>query len=282
MFRLRGVVTEADPPLRLSWSRIRNHQECRRKGALLAAGMKSPVTDYRVFFRGHVADRCLDAFLELEDPRPGWMAAHVDEILEREEVTVRETGDGVVRWRHPGDKAEVRAWCKECVTRLEPVLFDLILPYAYEPHSRFKVPLTIPGPGGVPHQILLAGETDLRTWRSEKVPLSVDDLKATEDTSYWRKVTGQLLFYEIATWGMTGHWPEVSRLLQPMCPEPYLEFHFTADHRREMFKTICDVANDIWRDNLPPKTDSSGCSVCPVKAACPKYAHGRGRVPLSA
>ena len=109
----------------------------------------------------------------------------------------------------------------------------------------------------------------------------MDDLKATEDTSYWRKVTGQLLFYEIATWGMTGHWPEVSRLIQPMCSEPYLEFHFTPEHRREMFVTICSVANDIWRDNLPPKSDSAGCSVCPVRAACPKYSHGRGRIPLA-
>jgi hypothetical protein len=60
-----------------------------------------------------------------------------------------------------------------------------------------------------------------------------------------------------------------------------LEFRFTPEHRREMFVTICDVANDIWRGDLPPKADSEGCSWCAVRASCPKYAHGRGRVPLA-
>jgi hypothetical protein len=275
-----GAVLE-DPPLRISWSRIRQYRECKAKAGLLAAGRKSPVADARNWFPGTVADRAMDDWLSLDVPRPGWMAAHVDEILDREEVVRRETGDGVVRWRDRGDKERVRDWCRECVTRLEPILFDLIIPYSYEPHARFTVPFTIPGPDGVPRQILLTGETDLRTWRSEKVPWSVDDLKATEDASYWRKVTGQLVFYEIATWGMTGRWPEVSRLLQPMCAEPVLEFRFTADHRREMFVTICDVASDFWRKNLPPKASSAGCDRCEVRQACPKYAHGRGRVPLA-
>jgi hypothetical protein len=278
---MTAVPAEA-PPLRISWSRIRNHAECRAKGALLAAGRKSPVTEYRVFFKGTATDRCMDAFLALDNPERGWMAAHMDAIFDAEEVNVRESGDGVVRWLSKADREQARKWCRECVTRLEPILFDLILPHAYEPHARFKTPLTIPGPGGQPRQILLTGETDLRTWRGEQVPLSVDDLKATEDTSYWRKVTGQLLFYEIATWGMTGRWPEVSRLIQPMCDQRVLEFKFTAEHRRQMFVTICNVANDIWRDNLPPKKDSTGCSYCPVKHACSKFAAGRGRQRASA
>ena len=87
-------------------------------------------------------------WLSLDGLQPGWMAAHVDEILDREEASARETGDGVVKWRTPGDKARVCAWCKELVTRLEPILYELVIPYVHEPHSRFKVPLTIPGPGG--------------------------------------------------------------------------------------------------------------------------------------
>ena len=78
--------------------------------------------------------------------------------------------------------------------------------------------------------------------------------------------------------GMTGHWPEVSRLFQPMCPEPVLPFYFTAEHRREMFVTICQVAADIWAGNLAPKTDSAGCDRCAVHHSCPKFATGRGRV----
>lgn len=244
--------------------------------------MKSPVTDIRQFFKGTVVDRCMGDWLDLEVQERGWMAAHVDEILDREETAARETGDGIVRWRSPADKAGLRVWCRDLVTRLEPVLLEHVVPYKYENHVRFKVPMTIPGPGGEMRKIVLAGEMDLLTWAEQQVPRSVDDLKATEDTSYWRKTTGQLMFYEIAVWGMTGHWPQVSRLFQPMCPEPVLPFYFTADQRREMFVTICAVANDIWRENLPPKADSVGCDRCAVKAMCPKFAHGRGRVPLSA
>jgi len=221
---MTAAPVESLPPdtLRLSWSRIRQYRECKAKAGLLSRGLKSPVADARNWFPGTVADRCMGDWLDLDDPQPGWMAAHVDEILDREEVVRKETGDGVVKWRDRGDKDRVRAWCKDCVTRLEPILAERILPYAYEPHSRFKVPLTIPGPGGTPRTLLLTGETDLRTWHADKRPRSIDDLKATEDTGYWRKVTGQLVFYEIATWGMTGHWPDVSTLIQPMCPEPVL------------------------------------------------------------
>ena len=47
-----------------------------------------------------------------------------------------------------------------------------------------------------------------------------------------------------------------------------------------MFGTICAVAADIWRGQLPPKADNTGCNWCPVKSSCPKFAHGRGRVPV--
>ncbi len=219
-------------------------------------------------------------WLEQEHPEPGWMAANVDEILEKAEVDGRESGDGIVKWRDPGDKGRVRVWCRELVTRLEPILFDLVIPFEYQPALRFEVPLTIPGPDGVPREIRLRGEMDLFTRDRGTQATSVMDLKGTEDTSYWRKVTGQLVFYEIAAKIMTGSWPEVSRLIQPMCPEPVLPFYFSEDDRREMLVTICDVAADIWRGELPPKADNAGCNQCACKAACPKFAHGRGRVPV--
>ena len=255
--------------------------ECRAKGALVAAGRKSPVTDYRNFFHGTVADSCMRQWLSLDDPPAGWMAAHVDEIFDHSEVEVRETGDGVVKWRDSQDKAKLRAWCKDLVTRLEPILNELVIPYEYEVAARFKVPIDIPGLDGVPRQILLTGEMDLLTWWPGKVPLAIWDLKATEDTSYWRKVTGQLTFYQIAVWGMTGQWPEVCGLIQPMCPDQTPRFYFGAEERRQMFVTICNVAAEIWSKNLPPKSDSAGCDRCPVKQACPKFAHGRGRVPAA-
>ena len=268
-----------DKILKISWSRIRLHVECQRKGALTAAGMKSPVTDTRNFFHGNVVDLAMRRWLSQDDPQAGWMAAHVDELLEEAETVSRETGDGVIKWRDLGDKERVRLWCRELVVRLEPILFDLIIPYEYQPALRFEVPLTIPGPGGGPRKIALRGEMDLFTRKPGTTATAVDDLKGTADPSYWRKVTGQLLFYEIAVKLMTGDWPRVSRLIQPMCPEPVLAFRFTEDQRREMFAVICSVASDIWRGELPAKADNAGCNQCACRAACPKFAHSRGRVP---
>lgn len=243
--------------------------------------MKSPISDIRVFFRGSVVDLAMRRWLEQDDPRPGWMAAHVDELLDKAEVDARETGDGVVKWRGPADKSQTRIWCRELVTRLEPILFELALPYEIQPASRFEVPLTIPGPDGAPRKIALRGEMDLITRKPRTTATAVWDLKGTEDTSYWRKVTGQLLFYEIAMRLMTGEWPKVSGLIQPMCPDPVLTFRFSEDDRMQMLQTICRVAEDIWRGELPPKLDNAGCSQCAVRAACPKFAHSRGRVPVS-
>ena len=280
---LRGVVSESaeDPPIRISWTRIRNHQECQRKGALVSAGMKSPVTDARNWFHGTVVDLVMRRWLEQDDPQPGWMAAHVDEILEKAETDCRETGDGVVRWRDPRDKDRVRAWCRRLVVKLEPILQERVLPHEYQPAWRFKTPLTVPGLDGRPRKVLLIGEMDLFTRNRATGVTSVLDLKGTEDTSYWRKVSAQLVFYEIAAKLLTGQWPEISRLIQPMCPEPVMSFTFTDDDRREMLGIICSVAADIWRGQLPPKADNAGCSWCPVKSACPKFAHSRGRVPAA-
>jgi hypothetical protein len=239
--------------------------------------MKSPLTDVRNFFHGNVVDQAMRTWLDQDDPQPGWMAAHVDEMLEQAEENAAK--EGIIKWRDLGDKERVRTWCRELVTRLEPILFHLIIPYEYQPALRFEVPLTIDGPGGEPRKIALRGEMDLFTRKPGTTATAVDDLKGTADPNYWRKVTGQLLFYEIAVKVMTGDWPRVSRLIQPMCPEPVLPFIFTEDQRREMFATICAVANDIWRGELPPKADNAGCNQCAVKAACPKFAHSRGRVP---
>ena len=100
--------------------------------------MKSPVTDTRNFFHGNVVDLAMRRWLSQDDPQAGWMAAHVDELLEEAETVSRETGDGVIKWRDLGDKERVRLWCQELVVRLEPILFDLIIPYEYQPALRFE------------------------------------------------------------------------------------------------------------------------------------------------
>lgn len=280
-------------PLHLSWSRLRTHSECPAKGGLVAAGHKSPITDVRNYFPGTVADRCMRQWLTLENPQKGWMAGNVDKILAAEEKTAVSTGDGVVKWRNAGDRAEVHDMCRQAVNRLEVDLWELLwmgnpasMQCEWDPAPRFKVPCTIPYRGGKV-QIFLVGEIDLllrrprdtaqgRTWSTE-----VWDLKTTRDSQYWRKTLGQLVFYEIAVWCMKKEWPERSGLLQPLCEDTAPEWNFTMEHRTQMLQRIVSVATDILAGRLDPKPEKARCGYCEVRHACPVKGGGRGRVTMA-
>lgn len=276
------VPGQADRELSISWSRLKDQEECGEKAYLLSRGFRSPVVDLRVFFRGTVVDRCMRKWLDLDDPQPGWMAEMVDLILDESVTEAKDSGDGIVSWKGPGDKEAVRDWCRTCVTRLEPLLFRVAIPYEYQPAVRFKVPITIPYLDNTPQRIYLNGEMDLLCQLSTTEPrqLSVWDLKGTENDAYWRKVLGQLVFYEIAAFAMLKEWPVSSGILQPMCQQQVLNFTFTADHRREMLARIQRVANQQWTGIHRPKESDAGCNWCPVQHACPKFAIRRGKAPL--
>jgi hypothetical protein len=218
------------------------------------------------------------AWLSQDSPQPGQMAAMVDEVLEAAERDAPAEGDGVVRWKTAGDKAETREWCRELVIRLEPILLELAVPIEYQPAVRFSAPLVLPHPEGGQRQIQLIGEIDLLT-RDAVGGWRVWDLKGTRDPSYWRKVVGQLLFYEVAVRLMHGDWPVQSGLIQPMIDQRVLTFEFSETDRRDMMYRMSKVATDIWRGALGPKADMAGCDRCDVRHACPKFAGtGRGRV----
>lgn len=253
--------------------------ECQFKGKALAEGHKSPVTDVRWYFHGNVVDQAMRQWLSLDHQEPGWMLSRVDSILDEEERKARETGDGIVKWRGPQDKKEVREFCRELVVRLENILLKYCIPYDWDPAVRFEAPLTLPYLDGSPRKILLRGEIDLLV-HDRNQNISVYDLKATKDDQYWRKVTGQLLFYAIAVWGKTGAYPVQCGLLQPMCTQQVLTFAFTQNDYNQMFGVIHRTATDIWRGDLRPKADSKGCADCPVNHSCPKFRvpGGRGRV----
>lgn len=287
---------DGEETLRLSWSQLRTHEECHQKRALQVAGHRSPASDIRGYFRGTVVDLCMREWLDSDDPKPGAMAAMVDARLEKAESDARDSGDGIVRWRGPGDKAAVARWCKELLIRLEPILFRHVIPLEYQPALRFSAPLVIPYLDGTPTKIELIGEMDILT-RGEQ-PTSgtaltarddmnqaalppfgfcVWDLKGTEDGQYWRKVTGQLVFYEIATFLLWKSWPVQSGLIQPMCKEPVLAFRFTKSDRDDLLFRITKVATDIWRRDVTPNLRN--CHYCNVRHACPAHAvpGGRGR-----
>lgn len=298
------METTTARPLRLSWSRLRLHTECPAKGALIAAGKKSPVSDYRNFFPGTVTDRCMRQWLQSSDsPERGWMRAQVDRVMDEEERNARESGDGIVKWKHASDRQEVREMCLQAVHQLEEDLWTelhLWKPPAFDWDAapRFEVPITIPHPKGHREKIFLVGEIDLLIRRPFNEKSSYDlyqfpgerpetvvevwDLKTTRDNQYWRKTLGQLIFYEIAVWGMTRQWPVCSGLFQPLCDETTPMWQFTMDHRTQMLQRIVSVAGDIWAGRLDPKPEKSRCGMCEVRHACPLKGSGRGRVSLSA
>ena len=265
-------------PLRLSWSRLRNHDECPAKGALLR-DHKSAAQDIRSYFHGNVVDLCMRRWLSFDDPEMGWMAAQVDAIFEES----LHTDEGFVRWKHPGDKNETREFCRELVRRLEPILVKYALPFTWQPAVRFEVPISVPYLDGTPRVIRLVGEMDLMV-RDSEGRIAVWDLKGTRDNSYWRKVAPQLVFYSLATAAMTGKFPVMTGLLQPMCDQQVLPVTVTPQALREMGTRIERLARDIWAGDLAPKADNDGCDYCPVMHACAKFAVpiGRGRAVVPA
>lgn len=269
--------------LKISWSKIRTAEECRQKAFLVSEGKSNPVTDVRVFLQGNIVDQAMRRWLSMPDPQRGWMAAHVGEIMDELERKVLEDGDGAVRWRgsRQKDREEVRAFCTECAVRLEVILFQLAIPYEYQPAIRFKTRLTIPGLDGTPTPVLLNGEMDLLV--RQQPALRVWDLKVTKDPQYWRKTVAQLVFYDLACWCMTGQLTEESGLIQPMVEgTPFFSFRPSDEDRTQMLTRIERVAHAIWHGDHAPKSDSTGCSWCEVRHACSKYAPepGTNRIAL--
>ena len=272
----------SDPSaLRLSWSRLRLHDECPAKGQLMR-DHKTPYKDIRSFFHGNVCDLLMRRWLDQEVPEPGWMLANLGQVFDESIVIARDTGDGYVKWKSATDRAEVLAFCTELVTRLEKILTAYALPFTWQPAVRFNVPIMVPDLHGQPREIRLVGEMDLLLTDSAQ-RTAVYDLKATKDNAYYRKVLGQLAFYSLAVRIMTGSYPHSTGLIQPMCDQQLLPVEITDQAKREMAARITRVAHDIWAGRLAPKADNDGCGWCPVQGVCPKFANlaRRGRVSLA-
>lgn len=271
-----------DGALRISWSRLRMHDECPAKGDLMRRH-KSPVQDIRSFFHGNVVDLAMRRWLSQDDPELGWMAAQVDAIFEESLAIAKDTGDGIVRWKSTNDKAETRDFCRELVGRLEPILVKYALPFEWEPAVRFQVPILVEDLGGHAREIILVGEMDLLV-RDSQGRFAIWDLKATRDNAYYKKVLGQLAFYALAVKAIHGQFPALTGLIQPMCDQRVLPVTIDRDAVAQMAGRITKTARDILAGHVAPKADNAGCAYCPVKHACPKFSFGGqpGRLSLSA
>jgi len=124
----------ADQVLRLSWSRLRLHDECPAKGDLMRKA-SSPYKDVRNFFHGNVVDLLLRRWLATgtrgedglyrrgpDGPHPGWMAARVDEVFEESLAIAKDSGDGFVKWKTTTDRADTLEFCRELALRLEEII----------------------------------------------------------------------------------------------------------------------------------------------------------------
>lgn len=259
-----------DEPISISWSRLRSSSECRAKGYLQRAH-KNPSQNIRNYLHGSVADLAMRKWLETGDVVPGQMEQMIDSLIDETINSAKDNQEGVVRWKSQTDRSEMTVYCKDLVSRLEPILNKLILPYDFLSAQRFKVPVQVPWLDGSPTWIYLIGEFDLVTF-DELNRYVVWDLKATRDPEYWRKTVGQLIFYDISIGAMFEEYTSKVGLIQPMVlNQPLLEFIVTDAARAEMWARIHRLSTDMWLKDYTPKADSKGCSYCEVKSVCPKF-----------
>lgn len=256
--------------IRISWSSLRTHEECKQKAHLQSKGMRSSLEDIRVFFPGTVTDRVVRDWL-MDDPKnsPGAMVDMVDIIMEREEEATRQ-GKGVINWKSSTDRDDVRAECIRAVTEIEPVLEELVLPHEYTADYRFKTPIDLPHPDGGYGQVILNGAIDILV-KTKFDEYFVWDVKHTKDKDYWRKTEGQLTFYDTAVSLIFGKNTTMSGLLQPLLSEQVRGFHITEDKRQQMNQRLMAMASDIWSEVHDPRDDNKYCGYCAVKHACVKF-----------
>lgn len=254
--------------LTVSWSKLRAYTECRQKAFLQSTGHRNKAADIRIFAPGNVVDLAMRDWLA--NPSIP-MRDLIPEVLSRFEQESKDTEQGVIRWRTTDDRSSVLEWCQTLADELEVILRELVLPHQVEVGYWFKAPLTIPYLDGTLRTIFLRGEMDIfvTTLGGDR---EVWDLKATENESYWRKTVGQLVFYDIACFLLTGQKTSKTGLIQPMCKMKVRPVEITDELRKYMLNEIVKYAHSVWKKDFSPKESNAGCSYCSVRHACAKYA----------
>lgn len=257
--------------LRVSWSSLRTHEECKQRGKLQRQGKRNTIDNQRVFFPGTVTDRVVrDWLLNNPEQNMGAMPDMVESIVTREKDIIAEEGGAMV-WKDRSDRAQVIKDCREAVEKIEPSLVKYVLPFEYQVDFRFKAPVTVPNARTKQQEaIVLIGAMDILV-KDNNGRFAVWDVKHTRDDGYWRKTSGQLSFYDLAVKIMFGSGTSITGLLQPLCKLPVKPVTLDINSRTQLMTRVVRMANDIWADNLPPRTDNSYCGFCNVKHACTKF-----------
>lgn len=270
--------------MRISWSGLKTHEECRQKSKLMKAGKKAKVMDVRNFFPGRVTDRVVRYWLE-QDPHDnkGRMPSMVAEVIERELGEVSEGGESL-NWRHRTDRDEVLAQCIKAVENIEPALERYVLPYSWNVDFGFRTPLLMNSPWGV-DRVLLNGFMDIIVYDGDTDTWRIYDVKHTLNKDYWKGSFGQLVFYAYENQIRTGKLPSEVGFFQPLVNEPVKRFVVTDQHVNQLAGRIQSMAWELWSEETPPRMDTASCFYCEVKHACVKFKpviteKGRRQVPL--
>lgn len=265
--------------LKISWSKLRSHMECKQKGFLQRAGKGASMENQRVFFPGTVTDRVVRDWLA-GDPysNPGLMVDMVESIVQREQENIEKEGKQL-RWKNDKDRDSIIADCQEAVRNIEPSLNRLVLPYEYDVDFSFKAPLRIPHPLGHSETVILNGFMDIIVRRGED-QWAVYDVKHTKDNQYWKKTRGQLSFYDLAVDVMFDAPTFEVGLLQPLCKETERMFVLDDAERGILLKHVNDMCVDIWEKNFDPDAPIDACKFCNVRHACTRFQPVNGRMNL--
>jgi len=272
--------------IRISWSGLRVHDECKQRSYLARSGKLSTLDNKRGFFPGTVTDRVVRDWLN-NDPEShlGMMPAMVEEIVDREKSALSEQETGVVRWKGPEDKGHVIKECQEAVTKIEPLLLQHVVPFEYQPDFHFEAFVMVPNHRTKRlERVVLNGFMDIIV-RDNRSRWSIWDVKHTRDSEYWRQTVPQLGFYDLAVELLFGAAAYQTGLMQPLCEEALKRYQPSSDSRAQLMQRITGMANDIWADIRTPVVGSGPCGWCATKHACTKFtpvldAKGRKRMTI--
>jgi hypothetical protein len=254
------------------------YESCRQSVGLMMQGHQRK-GDGRNFLPGTVADRAMRAYLEQPGgPVRGTILDPVDSLLEK---YTADDAEYVIRWR--GDKTsdyrKVREVVIKVLTNLEPLLWEHVIPFAYEPELRFSTTIGVPDLDGVVQPVELIGGMDILVASlgadGEAEDFRVYDLKATENSAYVQgSILAQLTFYAIAVKAMFGKYPSSAAFLTPGCPETFVPVIIGEAEIRHMYARIVAYCHGVWSGDFSPKDkiDSECHYSCNVKHACGLFA----------
>lgn len=258
--------------LYISWSRLQTYEHCKHAGFLQSvARAKSMPQNHRNFFAGTVTDRVVrDWLLNNPHDNPHVMPEMVEAQISK---SIKETEDGgnFITWRDASDKDNIYRECIEAVTKIEPHLNKLVLPYDYQPDYGFKTPVDMPHPNGGREVVVLNGYMDIIVHDKERDQWAVYDVKHTKNNDYWRKTIGQLSFYDLAVYISEGKQTLTTGLLQPLCKEQVFTRNHTPETLRDISMRIAAMARDMWTKVDTPREGTSGCGYCAFKNICTKF-----------